>query len=89
MPFGNMGGWSFVILVVIILLLFGAPRLPRLAKSLGESMRIFKGEMKTMKNDSPGEAKPTPASEEAPEGEARRESAADPKPSDGSDTSTR
>ncbi|MDJ1370139.1 Sec-independent protein translocase subunit TatA [Gulosibacter molinativorax] len=49
---GNMGGWTFVIILVIILLLFGAPKLPQLAKSLGESMRIFKGEMKTMKKES-------------------------------------
>lgn len=52
MPLGNMGGWTFVIILIIVLLLFGAPRLPKLAKSLGESMRIFKGEMKTMKTDS-------------------------------------
>lgn len=58
MPFANMGGWSFVLIVVIILLLFGAPRLPKLAKSLGESMRIFKGEMKTMKGEK-GQANPS------------------------------
>ena len=52
MPFGNLGGWSFVIILIIVLLLFGAPKLPQLAKSLGESMRIFKGEMSTMKKES-------------------------------------
>jgi sec-independent protein translocase protein TatA len=48
---GNLQGWHFIILVVVILLLFGAPKLPGLAKSLGQSMRIFKGEMKTMKDE--------------------------------------
>jgi len=31
--------------------LFGAKRLPDSARSLGRSMRIFKSEMKEMKND--------------------------------------
>ncbi|WP_150309045.1 Sec-independent protein translocase subunit TatA [Planctomonas psychrotolerans] len=48
---GNLQGWHFIILVVVILLLFGAPKLPGLAKSLGQSMRIFKGEIKTMKEE--------------------------------------
>ncbi|MCT1366820.1 Sec-independent protein translocase subunit TatA [uncultured Kocuria sp.] len=40
-----------VILLVIILLLFGAPKLPGMARSLGQSMRIFKSEVKEMKDD--------------------------------------
>jgi sec-independent protein translocase protein TatA len=48
---GNLQGWHFIVLVVVILLLFGAPKLPGLAKSLGQSMRIFKGEIKTMKEE--------------------------------------
>ena len=51
MPIGNLGGWTSFILIVIILLLFAAPKLPALAKNLGQSMRIFKGEMKQMKDD--------------------------------------
>jgi sec-independent protein translocase protein TatA len=48
----NLSGWHFVILLLIILLLFGAPRLPKLARSLGESMRIFRGEVRNMNDDS-------------------------------------
>lgn len=44
---GNLTGWHFLILLVVILLLFGAPKLPGLAKSLGQSLKIFKNEMKT------------------------------------------
>ncbi|HEU4807690.1 MAG TPA: twin-arginine translocase TatA/TatE family subunit [Homoserinimonas sp.] len=43
----NLNGWHAVILLVIILLLFGAPKLPGLARSLGQSMKIFKAEVKT------------------------------------------
>lgn len=39
------------IILIIILLLFGAAKLPALAKSLGQSARVFKGEMKAMKED--------------------------------------
>ncbi|MDQ1216146.1 MULTISPECIES: twin-arginine translocase TatA/TatE family subunit [Microbacterium] len=39
------------ILLIVILLLFGAAKLPALAKSMGQSARIFKGEMKAMKED--------------------------------------
>jgi sec-independent protein translocase protein TatA len=44
--FGNLNGWHAVILLVVILLLFGAPKLPALARSLGQSMKIFRSEVK-------------------------------------------
>lgn len=50
--FGNaFQGWHLLIILVVILLLFGAAKLPALAKSMGQSARVFKGEMKAMKND--------------------------------------
>jgi sec-independent protein translocase protein TatA len=50
--FGNaLSGWHLIILLVVILLLFGAPKLPGLARSLGQSMRIFRSEVKTMKDE--------------------------------------
>ena len=50
--FGNAFGWPhLIVILVIVLLLFGAPKLPGLAKSIGQSMRIFRGEMKTMKDE--------------------------------------
>lgn len=44
-------GWHLVIILAIVLLLFGAPKLPALAKSVGQSMRIFRGEMKNLHDD--------------------------------------
>ena len=49
--FGNLNGWHLLILLVVILLLFGAAKLPALAKSMGQSARVFKGEMKAMKEE--------------------------------------
>lgn len=40
-----------IILLIVILVLFGAKRLPDSARSLGRSMRIFKSEMKEMGSD--------------------------------------
>jgi sec-independent protein translocase protein TatA len=59
--FGNAFGWPhLIVILVIVVLLFGAPKLPGLAKSIGQSMRIFRGEMKTMKDEN-GKDVPVPA----------------------------
>jgi sec-independent protein translocase protein TatA len=63
-----------VVIVVLIVLLFGAKRLPDAARSLGRSMRIFKSEVKEMKKDDAASASSTdgrtssPTSPEALEG---------------------
>ena len=58
--FGNAFGWPHLIaLLAVVLILFGAPKLPGLAKSIGQSMRIFRGEMKTMKDEN-GKDVPVP-----------------------------
>lgn len=49
----NLTGWHFLIILVVILLLFGAPKLPGLARSLGQSMKIFKSEIKSDTVDEP------------------------------------
>ncbi|GAC1505152.1 MAG: hypothetical protein NVS2B15_27390 [Pseudarthrobacter sp.] len=45
------GPWPIVVIIVVALLLFAAPKLPAMARSLGQSMRIIKSEVKEMKND--------------------------------------
>ena len=44
-------GWQWLLVLAVILLLFGAAKLPALAKSMGQSARVFKGEMKAMKEE--------------------------------------
>ena len=51
MPWGNIGGWHFLIILLVILLLFGAPKLPQLAKSLGQSAKILKKEVSDLTDD--------------------------------------
>lgn len=49
MSMANLGAHWWVILIIVVLL-FGAPKLPALARSMGQSMRIFKNEIKTDKD---------------------------------------
>lgn len=57
MPSNLFAGPHLWIILILILLLFGAAKLPALAKSMGQSARIFKGEMKAMKSDDATETK--------------------------------
>jgi sec-independent protein translocase protein TatA len=49
-------GLEIIILAVIVLLLFGAKRLPDTARALGKSLRILKSEVGAMKTDDKPEA---------------------------------
>ena len=40
--FGNLGGPDLFIILLIVLVLFGAKKLPELARSLGQSMNEFR-----------------------------------------------
>jgi len=46
-------GWHALVLLVIVVLLFGATKLPGLAKSVGQSMKIFKNEVKAEEKTTP------------------------------------
>lgn len=48
---GRIQIWHIVILVVAFILLFGWKNLPNAARSLGESMRVFKTEVDQMKDE--------------------------------------
>ena len=44
-------GWEILILLVLLVLLFGAKRLPDTARGLGRSLRIFKAETTGLRED--------------------------------------
>ncbi len=46
------GGWELILVVLVIMVLFGAKRLPEASRSLGRSLRIFKAETKGLRDDS-------------------------------------
>jgi len=49
--FGNLGMWEVLILLFIVLLLFGAKRLPEIGGSLGKGIREFKGSLKEVEGE--------------------------------------
>lgn len=70
---GMPGTWELVLIVLVIVLLFGAKKLPELARGTGQALRIFKTETKGLTDDDTdgerdrgtagdGEGKPSPKS---------------------------
>lgn len=47
----NLGPTELLIIAGVLVLLFGATKLPKLARSMGESARIFKAETKGIRDD--------------------------------------
>ena len=79
-------GWHALIILVVILLLFGAPKLPALARRLGQSMKILKSEVRPEKDDAatdataadgttPGTTATTAATTEVASGQAKTDEA--------------
>ncbi|MDG4826381.1 Sec-independent protein translocase subunit TatA [Asanoa sp. WMMD1127] len=52
---GALKPWHIAVLVVVLVLLFGAKRLPDAARSLGRSLRIIKAETKGLVDDDKGD----------------------------------
>jgi sec-independent protein translocase protein TatA len=48
---GALRPWHIAVLVVVLILLFGAKRLPDAARSFGRSVRILKAEAKGLQDD--------------------------------------
>ena len=64
--FRQLGPTELVIILLIVVLLFGAKKLPETARGLGRSMRIFKAETKGLReDDETPEAAPAPRQVEA------------------------
>lgn len=60
---GSFSIWHWVVVLLIVLLLFGAKRIPELAKGLGSGIKNFKNAIKEDEADAPktAEAKPVDA----------------------------
>jgi len=50
MGLGELSPWHLLILAAVVLVLFGAKRLPDSARSLGRAMRIFKSETRALQD---------------------------------------
>lgn len=47
----NIGGGSLVLIILVIILLFGAKRIPELARGVGRGIREFKDATKEIQDD--------------------------------------
>jgi sec-independent protein translocase protein TatA len=50
--FGSFGGQEIVVILAVVLLLFGAKRLPDLARSLGQGVKEFRKSVREISEDS-------------------------------------
>jgi sec-independent protein translocase protein TatA len=66
---GMPGTWEMVIILAIVILIFGAAKLPELARGTGQALRIFKAETKGLKDDDEEPKGALPAADEVAEGE--------------------
>ncbi len=48
---GGLQPWHWAVIIIVLVLLFGAKRLPDAARSLGRSMRILKAETRGLHED--------------------------------------
>ncbi|MGQ4489247.1 Sec-independent protein translocase subunit TatA [Streptomyces sp. 372A] len=69
---GNLKPLEIVLIIAVILLLFGAKKLPDMARSLGKSARILKSEAKAMKKDDEPTVTTTDAADPAAQQAAAR-----------------
>ncbi len=87
---GGLGTTELLIIVGILVLLFGAKKLPELARGSGRALRIFKAETKGLIDDDDDDETKTPeqkqidaqnraAAQEAPSQEARPEDPGSPR----------
>ena len=67
----NLGAPEILLIVLAVFLLFGYKKLPDASRSIGRSLRIFKGEMGGMKDDEARAAAAAPAAPDL-EAEARQ-----------------
>ncbi len=49
--FGSFGGQEMVVILAVVLVLFGAKRLPELAKSLGQGVKEFRKSVREISED--------------------------------------
>lgn len=65
--FKNIGPTEIILIIAVIVLLFGAKKLPDLARGSGRALRIFKSETKGLIDDDDDDSKKKDDDESAPE----------------------
>jgi sec-independent protein translocase protein TatA len=69
---GNLGPTEIILIILVIVLLFGAKKLPELARGSGRALRIFKAETKGLLDDDDDDVKDPEKTEAQRQIEAQR-----------------
>ena len=88
MGFGNLGFGEIMIILLIVLLLFGAKRIPEIAGSMGKGIREFKRSVNDVDRSIREEVRESRLDEPRPAhrlGATRPDAAAAPRPGDDAD----
>ncbi|MEU9981393.1 Sec-independent protein translocase subunit TatA [Streptomyces sp. NPDC050856] len=64
--FRQIGPTEIILILLVVVLLFGAKKLPEMARSLGKSARILKSEAKAMKSEGQQPAPADPPADQPP-----------------------
>ena len=62
--FGGLGGWEILLILLVLLIFFGAKKIPELARGLGRGIREFKDATKEIKSEIEDGVKDDPPPEE-------------------------
>lgn len=65
---GAFKPWHWIVILVLLILLFGANKLPDIASSLGQSLKVFKKEVKELREDDDAQQKPPAQIQQPQEG---------------------
>lgn len=57
---GGLGATELLLILAVVVLLFGATKLPELARGSGRALRIFKDETKGLMEGDEGDPEPAP-----------------------------
>ena len=62
----GLGAPELILIVFVLVLLFGAKKLPEMARGSGRALRIFKAETKGLMSDDEADTSPTPTATATP-----------------------
>lgn len=75
---GMLGGWEIILILAVVLILFGAKKLPELAKGLGTGIKEFKKATREVTDEIQNAADDVPAPRKLPAEGGQAQSASAP-----------
>ncbi|MFH6984521.1 twin-arginine translocase TatA/TatE family subunit [Marinoscillum sp. 108] len=61
LAFGMPGGWELIVIILFVIIFFGAKKIPEIARGMGKGIREFKDATKEIKNEIDESAKASPS----------------------------